>query len=80
MDSLYLFTGINVIAGVLIARNASNASLAVAAILSAVSAPVQDISPARLVLSCTLPAVVIGMVSSALYDRMRNTKSNRTSP
>ncbi len=80
MDSLLLFICINVVAGVLIARDASNATLALMAVLSALSAPVHEIHPVRLFVTCTLPAMIVGMVSSTLYDRIRAKDPNRTSP
>jgi hypothetical protein len=74
-----LFTCVNIVAGVLIVRDAPNATLALVAVFSALTAPVNEVHPVRLVFAFTLPAMIVGMVSSTLYDRLRTKAPNRTS-
>ncbi len=66
---LLVYVLISVVAGILVARNASNATLSLVAVVAAFAAPVPDLDPLSLVFKFSVPALLIGMVAATLYER-----------
>lgn len=66
---LLVYILFSIAAGIMVARDASNATLMLMAVLAALAAPVNDIAMLPLIFKFSIPSLLIGMITAVLYER-----------